>query len=244
MPNWVKNIVTVSEDAMNKIKRRYFTENCLDFNKIIPMPKTLELESGSITSIAIFYAYICKDDEEKKKIEDILKRAGPYESINKRLQEYKEAGQYKNIYKEATKYKPSEIQKSLNISTLEELGDTYIRNIEIYGYTTWYEWCIENWGTKWNVNDFSFNNTTMIFYTAWATPEKIFEKISEELPNEHIEVKYADECYSNFNNGKLTFENGLIDYEVELKGDFITKVWDEEIENEINQNDITDEMFD
>lgn len=45
MPNWVKNIVRTSEDTMKNIKEKYFTDGILDFNKIIPMPKSLELTS-------------------------------------------------------------------------------------------------------------------------------------------------------------------------------------------------------
>ena len=39
MPNYVKNIVTVSEETMNKIKEKYFKMGILSFEKIIPMPK-------------------------------------------------------------------------------------------------------------------------------------------------------------------------------------------------------------
>ena len=78
-----------------------------------------------------------------------------------------------------------------------------------YGCTSWYNWRIENWGTKWGVSEFSCNRTTMIFETAWATPEPIFEKLSEEFPNDYIEVKYADECYSNYNNGQIIYKEGL-----------------------------------
>ena len=39
MPNYVKNIVTVSEETMNKIKEKYFKRGILSFDKIIPMPK-------------------------------------------------------------------------------------------------------------------------------------------------------------------------------------------------------------
>jgi hypothetical protein len=50
---------------------------------------------------------------------------------------------------------------------------------KIFGKKTWYTWCIENWGTKWNaygmdVDEKSVirteNTLTVIFKTAWSPP--------------------------------------------------------------------------
>lgn len=245
MPNWVKNIVNVSEDTMNKIKEKCFTDGVLDFNKIIPMPKTLDLPEGSITDRAIYYAYIKKDVKTKKEIKKILQGTSDfiYKNYWNELENYKKLGHFDNIQDSAKNFKASDYEKDLNIHTLEELGDMYIQNIKEYGYTSWYNWRIDNWGTKWNATDFSCNKTTMIFYTAWATPEAIFEKLSEMFPNRFIEIKYADECYSNYNNGIITYENGLEQYESEMDEDFSAEVWDEEIENENDKKDIADEMY-
>ena len=83
----------------------------------------------------------------------------------------------------------------------------------------------------------------MIFDTAWATPEPIFERISKEFPNNLIEVKYADECYANYNNGILKFKNGLEDVKDELDEEFAESVWNERFDSEVTK-DIVDEMFD
>ena len=138
------------------------------------------------------------------------------------------------------------MEKELNISNLEELGDAYINNRKEYGKTTWYDWAIENWGTKWEATEIGCDKNTIIFDTAWSTPEPIFEKLSELLPDEYIEVKYADECYSNYNNGILIFKNGLIGYNEELDETFATEVWTKELlsnEKEIENKDIIDDMY-
>lgn len=245
MPNWVKNIVTVSEDTMNKIKEKYFTDGVLDFNKVVPMPKSLQLASGSITEMSIFYAFIKKDTKEQIEIAKLLKSTEDfiYKNYLNKIKHYYDLGHFKNIEEKAKNYTPEDVAKKLNIKTLEDLGNAYINNIKNYGCDTWYDWCINNWGTKWGVDSFQCNKTTMIFNTAWGTPEPIFAQLSKELPNKCIEVKYADECYSNYNNGTITYKNGMIDYETELDEDFATEVWDEEIKKE-DEKDITDEMFD
>ena len=68
MPNYVKNIVTVSEETMNKIKEKYFKGGILSFDKIIPMPKRLNLVDGSITDASIFYSWSKKSEIEKQNI--------------------------------------------------------------------------------------------------------------------------------------------------------------------------------
>lgn len=245
MPNWVRNVVTVSKDTMNKIKEKYFTDGILDFNKVIPMPKTLNLTDGSVTENAIYYAFLQKDKEKQAEIINILSKKEEfiYENYWEMIKHYKHNGNFKDIYQYAKRFIPDEEARKLNITSLEELGDTYINNIKEYGSPTWYDWCSEKWGTKWGVSKFSCNETTMIFDTAWATPEPIFERISKEFPNNLIEVKYADECYANYNNGILKFKNGLEDVKDELDEEFAESVWNERFDSEVTK-DIVDEMFD
>lgn len=73
MPNYVKNIVTVSEETMNKIKEKYFKMGILSFEKIIPMPKRLHLIDGYITDASIYYTWSKKSEIERKEITKILK---------------------------------------------------------------------------------------------------------------------------------------------------------------------------
>ena len=78
MPNWVRNVVTVSKDTMNKIKEKYFENGILDFNKIIPIPKTLELTEGSITDVAIYYALLQKNENKQYEIIKALSKKEDY----------------------------------------------------------------------------------------------------------------------------------------------------------------------
>lgn len=136
----------------------------------------------------------------------------------------------------------SDVEKELDIHNLEELGDAYINNIKQYGYVTWYEWSINNWGTKWDVyEDFKCNERTMIFETAWSIPEPIFKKLSEEFPNDFIEIEFADEDVYSDNNGKIIYQDGLATISSNLGEEFAMEIWNKKLDNE---KDIVDEMFD
>jgi len=80
---------------------------------------------------------------------------------------------------------------------LEEapIGDDYeakrdaivARNVQEFGYPSWYEWSIDNWGTKWDISEvpeemFELNNdgktVTFSFDTAWSPPLEWYDNIS------------------------------------------------------------------
>ena len=50
-----------------------------------------------------------------------------------------------------------------------------------------YDWCVENWGTKWDAsdqeNELGDEQLNLNFETAWSPPEGIHAKIKEMLPS-------------------------------------------------------------
>ena len=48
MPNWTWNKITCKKELADKLLTKEEDKFLLDFNKIIPMPKTLKLVAGSI----------------------------------------------------------------------------------------------------------------------------------------------------------------------------------------------------
>ena len=60
-----------------------------------------------------------------------------------------------------------------------------------------YDWCIENWGTKWNaceqVNVLGDEEINLDFQTAWSPPQGIYEKIQTRLPNCSISWFYRED---------------------------------------------------
>ena len=59
-------------------------------------------------------------------------------------------------------------------------------NLKTYGYKNWYDFCIGEWGTKWDAKteyDESYtiegNEVTIFFDTAWAPPMQIYYALEE-----------------------------------------------------------------
>ena len=57
-------------------------------------------------------------------------------------------------------------------------------NIEVHGYKDWYDYCVNEWGTKWDVGGDDYNEPqqdtpnkiTMSFDSAWAPPTTAMDK--------------------------------------------------------------------
>ena len=52
----------------------------------------------------------------------------------------------------------------------------------------WYHWCIENWGTKWDVSELDIEYMDdeileLTFSTAWSPPEGVIEKLKDKYPD-------------------------------------------------------------
>lgn len=245
MPNWVKNIITAKAETINKIKEKYFENDALSFEKVIPMPKTLHLTSGTVTNHSIYYAYSKKGAVEQEEIRKILEKNldGLDRKYIRIITEISE-DTIKRIEDYALEYTPSEQEKDLGIETFEQLGDTYITNIKEYGHATWYEWCIENWGTKWDASRVCYDENRIVFETAWSSPASILLEISKGLKNDEFELKFADEDLYSDNNGVVHFKNGIIiDEDLDKGEDFATDVWCCSISYEEKTPDIVEDMF-
>lgn len=96
-----------------------------------------------------------------------------------------------------------------------------------FGALHWYNWNIENWGTKWNAYDVErVDETTLRFETAWAHPDEVLEALSKRWPDEVIAVAYADEDLGS-NMGAYVIENGvktdMIDFEAMSYGERVQR---------------------
>lgn len=65
-----------------------------------------------------------------------------------------------------------------------EITRQHAANTAAHGYPTWYEWCIANWGTKWDLGTVDVSEVTEIsvtanFDSAWSPPINAMEKLSD-----------------------------------------------------------------
>ena len=88
-----------------------------------------------------------------------------------------------------------------------------------YGTDNWYDWALNNWGTKWGAYDATEwdvtegengNATASISYnTAWSPANAFFIIASEKFPTLAFDTQYADEgggfvCETSYENGEIT----------------------------------------
>lgn len=239
MPNHVMNRITLDcsdERAKEIMEAVQYDPNpedeentgfgTLDFNKLIPMPPSLMIEAGSSTEqgIEIYLTAVnphTKDYDLPKMPEDKFKKLVSNLNAERRF----------------TVYKPSlsdeEIQKYTMYSSFGKLADTgkqAINNLLNYGATTWYDWSIKNWGTKWNSYDaWKGDDHGFQFSTAWSAPHPVLDALAKKYPDVRITHEWADEDIGQ-NCGRCEFENGecVYDYEPETHKDaleFATDVW-------------------
>lgn len=90
-------------------------------------------------------------------------------------------------------------------------GDLGQEEMQEYGKKNWFDWSVENWGTKWNASDYvRVGRCEFQFTTAWSTPEPVMKALSEKYHCK-VEVEYADECIGQ-NCGRYIYEDGeLVD---------------------------------
>ena len=215
VPNHVENLIRISGDEqkireiLETIKNDEYGIGTVDFNKIIPMPKSLDIECGSRT------------DKGLKAYTDFASSYAKGENIPIRSEQ-------------------AYLKKRKDISSEEwELGKTAYQNIKKYGYSTWYDWRVNNWGTKWNAygyeEDHQYENDNILrFQTAWSAPEPILEKLSKMYPDITFYHAWADEDLGyncglrEYLGGKKSGEYITDDQKEALK--FATLVWNLESE--------------
>lgn len=84
---------------------------------------------------------------------------------------------------------------------------------EQYGSDNWYDWSVDNWGTKWNsygYHDYTEKDSdgaTLTFDTAWGSPQPVIAALAEKFPDLHFSHKWADEDFG-YNVGEKEYENG------------------------------------
>ncbi len=195
MPNHVTNIVKFNgntdrfQEMLERVQNEEYGRGSIDFNKIIPMPESLNIQAGSMTRRGL---------EAYQDFVGVYTLAGTRAGLD--LLNIPKASE-DAFLKARPDIKPEDWA----------LGRAAFQNIQQYGAPTWYEWCVQNWGTKWNAYDCNAapDANTMTFLTAWSAPHPILQKLSEMYPDLVMEHQWADEDIGA-NCGQRTYRGGAI----------------------------------
>ena len=93
-------------------------------------------------------------------------------------------------------------------SGTELSDDDKTRLTATYGHSNWYDWAMENWGTKWADEGLvlhSVDPLTLVFATAWTPPLAGLTHISSLWPNLRFTLEYAESGVGF--SGTATFQN-------------------------------------
>jgi hypothetical protein len=82
-----------------------------------------------------------------------------------------------------------------------------------YGSTDQLAWQIEHWGTKWEVEDFEFEEGpdgtfTVRFLSAWTPPVAFVAKLASMYPQGRLEIAYAEGGMAYF--GAIRYVDGEV----------------------------------
>lgn len=218
MANDVINIITLSGDRktiyemLDSVKSDEIGIGSLDFNKVIPMPDSLNITAGSATERAY------------KLYKDFMDVYTLFGTTN-----------MDNVLHVPPSSEDAFLRQRPDIDRSEfNLGKAVFQNKMQYKATTWYDWCIANWGTKWNAYGYEFemdfsDNDNLWFQTAWSAPHPILEKLSEMYPSITLTHQWADEDLGA-NCGERTYLGGEMIGEYIPEGvramQFAMEVWD------------------
>lgn len=262
MPNHVTSIVTVTgspEEVARFVETHIVppkdeqgdakdpNDRWFDFNTVIPQPAILkETTNGGHVDIGMFalYGYIDKSKDWLNQFFPNRDSTVPYERwpfLPKTVD---------------TREKLLEHLRQNNPQALRE-AEASKRCLDETGHISWYEWCIENWGTKWGAYDYEERERgegsfTFKFETAWSFPEPIFRKLEQVYPDLVFDVAAYDEgsnfgCRGQF-NGRRDYrcDKSLATEELyeRVYGYPIEKYDDEDEDEDLNEDEDEDDIED
>lgn len=135
---------------------------------------------------------------------------------------------------------PKVLENTVSGSPSLMTNENNFRALEETGFPNWYDWSLENWGTKWNVCDGSViskidDELIFTFETAWSVPHPIFEKIAELYPGLSMEISAFDEGW-NFAIEASILDNEYTFEEVETTDEMYEQVHGEKPEYEEDED--------
>lgn len=171
------------------------------FKGAVPMPDSLNIVCGTTTDRAIACILYERGIYSHSRLETIDKML-EWTWVSEKVKSKKVSTRRKDAYKLLVKdILPKE----------REDGEKAISNLEKYGCKDWYDWCIRNWGTKWDAGNQEMNlaqgedkkkfiddivedeEFLIYFETAWSPPMNWMQRATEKFPLIYFVNKVAEE---------------------------------------------------
>lgn len=238
MPNHVQNKITLTgnNDQLAEIAAK-LNEHGFTFEDFVPMPKTLNIPAGGITDDALYLYLTELNGTEVSDIPTLFLPvidkngfAGIWDPTTKQIKPDAQTAWEKRVSSAQEYYDKLNDGNDDTIPTADamledtaskkafmKLGETVYHNILTYRAKDWYDWCCENWGTKWDAYEVDVDidlecddpYITINFQTAWGSPFPIFESILKQYPGVSLRGCWADENIGS-NCGEIVTANGKI----------------------------------
>jgi hypothetical protein len=227
VPNWCENelfIIGSKESLLRFEDQILHWENpetkgnkgevVFDFNKVIPIPQELNNTDESFMLKAAYKILFEGCGEQYPKVPmllpDLQRFIDAYSmDIAVRFNAF--------VFQEAMA-----TGKTIGELSFEyEKGALLIRsNSEKYGHSNWYDWCVDNWGTKWSAADAyvaqklrNEDKTKFVlnvdFKTPWSPPIPIVDKLALDFPDTEFCLKYF-ECGMAFKGIHRVLNSSII----------------------------------
>jgi hypothetical protein len=199
MPNHIDNnvLIVATDELVKQIRDEIRGDDtdsntgevaCIDFDKIIPMPKELE---GTRSPAQILTTEEYEAQEERKVVLiDLIDKCSDKDELRK-------------------------LQVELDHSLQGITSEMRLELKRKYGHDNWYDWSVANTGTKWGAyscigGDDSDN--FFFFQTAWAHPQELMIALSEKYPEAIFVSTFADEDTGS-NCGAIAYKDGEVNFE-------------------------------
>ena len=204
MPNWCQNEVTVYFDDEQVEEGKYeefkqYVSGKDDYHGRCAERYTYQFNAETGKSEMVEKEEVCKYDSPFKDTCDKRRDMFDFQSIYPMPDGLEGTSSPTRIMEEAEvlewlKEHPTHQEMGLGRPITQEEHDTLMSE---YGVNNWYDWCLENWGTKWNCNTVEFEEDgDRLYYefdTAWSPPEGIYWKLKELFPTVHISWFYRED---------------------------------------------------
>ena len=115
-------------------------------------------------------------------------------------------------------------------------GDLGQAEREQYGTDNWHDWCVANWGTKWDASVYGLNRVDqemlcLTFDTAWSPPLALYEYLRNAGWDVHATYYEPGMAFAGrWRNGEDTMVDNIFDAVRQPEdewGDFITELSEE-----------------